>query len=65
MQIETTVITTETTQVLGSNFQITTFEQSITAFCDCCDNNQTGTKTQLKNNGWHCGRNEQFCPECN
>lgn len=39
--------------------------ETIKAFCDCCDNQQNGTKEQLENSGWHCGRNEQFCPECN
>jgi len=65
MQIQTTTITTETMEVLGDNFQITTFEQSISAFCDCCSNQASGTKTSLENSGWYLGRNEQFCPECN
>lgn len=65
MQIQTTTITTENQIALGENFQITTFEQSITAFCDCCPNNQTGTKSQLENQGWFLGQREQFCAECN
>ncbi len=65
MQIETTTITTESTQVLGANFQVTTFEQQITAFCDICPNNATAAKETLENRGWYLGRNEEFCPECN
>ncbi len=65
MQIQTTTITTETTQVLGANFQITVIEQEITAFCDTCPNNSTATKQTLINRGWHLGSREQFCPECN
>ncbi len=64
MQIETTTKTTQSQTVEGVNFQITTFEQSISAFCDCCPNQSSGTKSSLENSGWFLG-NEQFCPECN
>ena len=65
MQIQTTTITTENTQVLGTNFQITTFDQKTTAFCDCCRNSQSGTKEQLKNYGWGFSQGAEFCPNCN
>ncbi|MDQ3747960.1 MAG: hypothetical protein M3367_02930 [Acidobacteriota bacterium] len=65
MTIETTITTIETQNVLGANFQITTFEQTIAAFCDCCDAEATGAKTHLENQGWHLGSREQFCPTCN
>ncbi len=65
MQIQTTTITTETMESFGANFQITIYEQKMTAFCDCCDNQSTGTKQQLENRGWEMNANCQFCPECN
>ncbi len=65
MQVQTTTTTTENVSALGANFQIVTFEQTITAFCDTCANNANGTITALENQGWHLGRNEQFCSECN
>ncbi len=65
MQATTTTITTENTNVFGANFQITTFEQATTAFCDCCDTSADGTKNQLENSGWFMGSREQFCPNCN
>jgi hypothetical protein len=66
MQIQTLTITTETqTTSDNSSFKITTFEQTTTAFCDCCPNQSTGTKRQLENSGWFLGRNEEFCPDCN
>ncbi len=65
MQIQTTTKTIENQTVEGVNFQITTFEQSITAFCDCCPNQLSGTKSSLENHGWFLGNESQFCPECN
>jgi len=65
MQIRTTTITTETQNVSGQNFVINTFEQTINAFCDCCDNQANGAKEVLENRGWHLGQAQQFCPECN
>lgn len=65
MQIQTTIITTEQTTSFGVNFQITTFEQTVSAFCDTCSANDEGTETVLENQGWHLGRREQFCPNCN
>lgn len=65
MQVQTTTITTETINAAGADFQVKTYEMKITAFCDCCDNQATGTEKQLKTRGWYCGRNEQFCPNCN
>lgn len=57
--------TVQNQTVLGSHFQITTIEATISAYCDCCDNQATGTKSQLENRGWYCGSREQFCPEHN
>lgn len=66
MQIETTTITNETMNTTnGATFKITTFEQSISAFCDCCDNQANGAKEILENRGWFLGSQSQFCPECN
>lgn len=65
MQFQTTSITTETANVLGANFTITTFEATITVFCDTCANSESGTKDTLENSGWFCGRNAEFCPTCN
>ncbi len=65
MQIQTTTIETTTQTALGANFQIITFEQKTTAFCDLCDSQATGTKSELNGRGWHLGQNEQFCPACN
>jgi hypothetical protein len=65
MQIQTTTITTENTTSFGANFQITTFEQTVSAFCDCCDNQATGAEETLKNQGWELNSSCQFCPDCN
>lgn len=65
MQIQTTTITTETAEVFGANFQVTTFEQTTTGFCDVCGDRQTGTADSLRAAGWYLGRNEHFCPNCN
>lgn len=63
MAFQTTTIATQTQTVDSAVFQITTFEQRITVFCDCCDATETGTKTQLENRGWLlCGTSE-FCDE--
>lgn len=65
MQVQTTTIETTNTAAAGANFQVTTFEQKTTAFCDCCDNQSTGTKDELKRRGWEFGGGAEFCPECN
>jgi hypothetical protein len=39
--------------------------ETVKAFCDCCDNEAKAEKTQLENRGWYLGQREQFCPECN
>lgn len=39
--------------------------ETVKAFCDCCDNQADVPKTQLENRGWYLGQREQFCPECN
>lgn len=65
MTVQTLTITTETTQADGVNFKVTTFEQTVSAFCDCCPNQQTGIENGLRRAGWHLGQNEQFCPDCN
>lgn len=65
MQIQTTTITTEKMNVEGDNFQVTVFEQTTTAFCDCCDNQSTGTKDELKRRGWGFANGAEFCPMCN
>ncbi len=65
MQVQTTTVTTETMSVENNQFQITNFEEAVTAFCDCCPNQATGTKDELARRGWWVGQNEQFCGECN
>lgn len=65
MQVQTTTTTTEYTQAVGANFKVTTFEQKTTAFCDCCDNQSTGTVNELKRRGWSFAQGSEFCPECN
>lgn len=65
MQVKTTITTNETMSVLGTNFQITTFEMITEVICDICGNNAAGTKNELESRGWFCGSREQFCPECN
>ena len=65
MQIEQMTITTEKQVSFGDEFQITTFEQTVTAFCDCCPNQAVGAKTKLENQGWFLGQKAQFCPDCN
>lgn len=65
MQVTTTTITTETAREEGANFKITIFEQRVTAFCDICPNEASGSSEALENQGWHLGSREQFCPECN
>lgn len=65
MTVQTLTITTETTQAAGANFKVTTFEQTTTAFCDCCPNQANGTKEGLERQGWSMGSREQFCPDCN
>ena len=64
MQTETLTITTERIQAGGDLFRITSFEQKTTAFCDCCDNQSTGTKDELKRRGWTFGNGSEFCGEC-
>lgn len=39
--------------------------ESINAYCDCCDSQQKGTKEQLVNNGWGFSQGAEFCPNCN
>lgn len=39
--------------------------ETINAFCDICDSEQNGTKSQLENSGWFLGTREEFCPNCN
>lgn len=65
MQIETTTITTENTIAANVPFTVTTFEQTVSAFCDCCDNEANGAKETLENQGWYLGSKAQFCPNCN
>ena len=65
MQIQTTTITTETTTAAGLPFRVTTYEQTTTAFCDCCDNQATGTENELNRRGWQFYRGAEFCPNCN
>jgi len=65
MTVETTTITTQTQNVIGQNFLITTIEQTVNAFCDCCDNQASGAREMLENRGWSLGSSAQFCPECN
>ena len=62
MQIQTR---TKTMPVQNINFQITSFEQTTTAFCDCCDNQATATKDELKRRGWGFAQGSEFCPDCN
>ncbi len=65
MQIQTTTITTEAMNVIGANFQITTFEQTTSAFCDTCDSQADGAESVLESRGWFLGSKAQFCPNCN
>jgi hypothetical protein len=39
--------------------------ETVKAFCDCCDNAETDNAETLKSEGWYLGRREQFCPSCN
>jgi hypothetical protein len=39
--------------------------ETVNAFCDVCDCQANGEKTQLENEGWYVGSREQFCPNCN
>jgi len=39
--------------------------ETVSAYCDTCDYEQKADKIVLENQGWHLGRREQFCPECN
>ena len=63
MQIQTTTITTETIPVSLDFFKVTTYEMPIIAFCDCCANQASGTKTELENAGWSFGKGS--CLEVN
>lgn len=65
MQVQTTTITTETMKLTDAAFKITTLEQTTTAFCDCCDNQSTGTKDELRRRGWGFAQGAEFCPDCN
>lgn len=65
MQVQTTTVTTERTIVADTTFKITTFEQTTTAFCDCCSNQSTGTVSELKRRGWGFAQGAEFCPMCN
>lgn len=61
MQIQTPTITTEQMNAPGANLQI----KKLNAFCDCCDNQASGTKEDLARRGWGLSSDCQFCPECN
>lgn len=65
MQIQTTVVTTQTQNVFGQDFSITTYSQTLSAYCDCCDNQANANRQTLENQGWYLGEKAQFCPECN
>ena len=49
----------------NATFQITAYELKTTAFCDCCDATETGTKTQIQHSVRTFGSGSEFCPECN
>lgn len=40
-------------------------ENKVSAYCDCCDNSDYGTKEALENKGWELNSNSQFCSEHN
>jgi len=65
MQIQTTIVTTETQNVFGQDFEITTYSQTVKAYCDCCENQAESNRQTLENQGWFLGEKAQFCPECN
>jgi hypothetical protein len=65
MLVQTTITTIKSTTLLGADFQITTIEQTVSAFCDCCPNQTIGSEEALKQQGWSLSSNCQFCPECN
>ena len=65
MEATQTTITTETMQVQNLHFTITTFEQTVFAFCDVCETTDEGAAEHLKQSGWFLGKYEQFCPKCN
>lgn len=39
--------------------------KTVSAYCDCCDNQARGTQEQLVSNGWGLGNGSEFCPDCN
>ncbi len=39
--------------------------ETVKAFCDCCNEQANGTEKQLENRGWFLGARSQFCPEHN
>ena len=65
MTVETTTVTKQQAEVENISFDVTIYEMRTTAFCECCPNEASGTRTSLESQGWHLGQNEQFCPECN
>ncbi len=65
MLIQETIITTETMAAQSVDFQITTFEQSTFAFCDVCDQSESGPKAVLEAKGWGLYPTCQFCPNHN
>lgn len=65
MQTQTLIITTEAAQACGVNFTVTVYELKISAFCDCCSAQASGTAQQLESAGWELNPTCQFCPTCN
>ena len=37
-------------------------EKRIDVFCDLCDRQSSGTRTDLRSRGWYLGRGEAICP---
>ncbi len=65
MKVVTLTKTTTHEVILGQNFQIEVFAESITVFCDCCPVQATANRLTLESSGWYLGNKAQFCPECN
>ncbi len=48
----------------ADNTDMKPIEPKINVNCDCCDNSDYATKTELENAGWRIEPNLELCPLC-
>jgi hypothetical protein len=48
----------------ADNTDIKMIEPKINVFCDCCDNSDYGTQSELEQAGWQIEEALELCPVC-